>query len=346
MKNPTIEDSLPPESVMTDAAAGIITRVEELAYELKIEEVMTRDIKWVMPTMKMQDVLNLFREARISGAPVVAEGKLIGIISLEDLIRALRDMGRGELNATVSTYMSPKVVTVNALDPIVEALKSFAQTKFGRLVVVNDAGQLVGIITKGDVTRGLLGALQHDYQAEEVRRYRASHLFEDIISDRTSLILRYQIKPKDFTHGGTASSHIKRALLRLGANPQIARRCGIAIYEAEMNLIIHTIRGGEVRVEIEPYQIVMETMDDGPGIEDIELAMKPGYSTAPPEVREMGFGAGMGLKNIQRCVNELVLESKPGRGTRLHMKIDLLPEETFSEKGHFSADEQSGGRTK
>lgn len=334
------------ERIITDAAAGMITRVEELAYELKIEEVMTRDVRVATPMMKMQEVLTLFREARISGAPVLAEEKLVGIISLEDLIRALRDMGRGELNATVATYMSPKVVTVNALDPIVEALKSFAQTKFGRLVVVNDAGQLVGIITKGDVTRGLLGALQHDYQAEEVRRYRASHLFEDIISDRTSLILRYQIKPKDFTHGGTASSHIKRALLRLGANPQIARRCGIAIYEAEMNLIIHTIRGGEVRIEIEPHQIVMETMDDGPGIEDIELAMKPGYSTAPPEVREMGFGAGMGLKNIQRCVNELALESKPGRGTRLHMKIDLLPEETFSEKGHFSADEQPGGRTK
>jgi len=334
------------ERIITDAAAGVITRVEELAYELKIEEVMTRDVRVATPTMKMQEVLTLFREARISGAPVVTEEKLVGIISLEDLIRALRDMGRGELNATVATYMSPNVVTVNAFDPIVEALKSFAQTKFGRLVVVNDAGQLVGIITKGDVTRGLLGALQHDYQAEEVRRYRASHLFEDIISDRTSLILRYEIKPRDFTHGGTASSHIKRALLRLGANPQIARRCGIAIYEAEMNLIIHTIRGGEVRVEIEPHQIVMETMDDGPGIEDIELAMKPGYSTAPPEIREMGFGAGMGLKNIQRCVNELVLESKPGRGTRLHMKIDLRPEETFSEKGHFSADEQSGERTK
>jgi hypothetical protein len=82
-----------------------------------------------------------------------------------------------------------------------------------------------------------------DYREEEIRRYRASHLFEDIISDRTSLILRYRIKARDFTQGGNASSNIKRALLRLGANPQLARRCGIAIYEAEMNLIIHTIDG-------------------------------------------------------------------------------------------------------
>jgi CBS domain-containing protein/anti-sigma regulatory factor (Ser/Thr protein kinase) len=332
--NKKMEQNSRHDKVMTDAAAGLITRVEELAYELKIEEVMTRDIKLVTPTMKIQEVLNLFREARISGAPVVAGGKLVGIISLEDLIRALRDMGRGELKAAAANYMSANVVTVNAFDPIVEALKLFAQTRFGRLVVLNNARQLVGIITKGDVTRGLLNALQHDYQAEEVRRYRASHLFEDIISDRTSLILRYQIKPGDFTYGGTASSHIKRALLRLGANPQIARRCGIAIYEAEMNLIIHATHGGEMRIEIEPHQILMETTDDGPGIEDVELAMKPGYSTAPPEIRELGFGAGMGLKNIQRCVNQLVLESTPGQGTHLQMKILLQPEETFNEKNH------------
>ncbi len=99
----------------------------------------------------------------------------------------------------------------------------------------------------------------------------------------------------DFVHGGNASSNIKRALLRLGASPQIARRCGIAVYEAEMNLIIHTSHGGSIRVEIEPHKIRMEAYDDGPGIEDIELAMKPGWSSATHETREMGFGAGMGL---------------------------------------------------
>jgi CBS domain-containing protein/anti-sigma regulatory factor (Ser/Thr protein kinase) len=328
------QDPIRQERVITDAAAGLITRVEELAYELKIEEVMTRDIKVVTPEMTMQEVLNLFREGRISGAPVILEEKLVGIISLEDLIRALQDYGRGELHAPVANYMTSQVTTINASDPIVEALKLFTQTHFGRLAVIDHRDKLVGIITKGDITRGLLNAIQRDYQAEELKRYRASHLFEDIISDRTSLILRYQIKPRDFTQGGTASSHIKRALLRLGASPQIARRCGIAVYEAEMNLIIHTNHGGEVRVEIEPHQIVMEAVDDGPGIEDVELALKPGYSTAPPEVREMGFGAGMGLKNIQRCVNEFLLESTPDQGTRLQMKIHLQPEETFSDKNH------------
>jgi anti-sigma regulatory factor (Ser/Thr protein kinase)/predicted transcriptional regulator len=288
---------------------------------------MTRDMQTVTPTATISEVLDVFREAQISGAPVVDDGKLVGVISLEDLIKALRDSGRSELSVNVTDYMTADVITIQALDPIVEALKLFAKTRLGRLPVIDDTGKLVGILTKGDITRGLLEAIQHDYQAEEVRRYRASHLFEDIQSDRTSLILRYQIKRGDFTHGGAASSKIKQALLRLGADPQIARRCGIAIYEAEMNLIIHTTNGGEIRVEVEPHQIKMETRDDGPGIEDVELVMKPGYSTATEEIRELGFGAGMGLVNMKRCVDDLQLESTLGKGSRLRMKIKLEPQE-------------------
>jgi CBS domain-containing protein/anti-sigma regulatory factor (Ser/Thr protein kinase) len=324
--------------LITDGAAGLITRVEELAYELKIEEVMTSDVKAVSPDVQMAEVLELLRQASISGAPVVSNGNLVGIISIEDLIRSLC---RGDIEAPVRDYMTSQIVTVNSLDPVVEALKVFAQTRLGRLPVLDTSGKLTGIITKGDITRGILRALERDYQEEEVRRYRASHLFEDIVSDRTSLILRYTIKPRDFTHGGAASSHIKRALLRLGANPQIARRCGIAVYEAEMNLIIHTTNGGVIVVEIEPHLISVEAIDDGPGIEDIELAMKPGYSTALEEIRELGFGAGMGLNNIDRCVDEMLLESTPGKGTRLEMKIHLQPHQTFRETNHSDKEKLS-----
>jgi len=193
---------------------------------------------------------------------------------------------------------------------------------------MDENGTLVGIITKGDISNGLLRALQRDYHAEELIRYRASHLFEDIVSGRTSLILRYDIRKGDFTHGGNASSNIKRALLRLGATPQVARRCGIAVYEAEMNLIIHTTHGGTLRVEIEPHKITMEAYDDGPGIEDVDQAMRPGYSTATNEVREMGFGAGMGLVNIKRCVDEMRLISSLERGTNLYMIIYLNDDDT------------------
>lgn len=310
---------------ITDGTVSLISRVEELAYELEIKEVMTDNVKVVSPESSMAYVLELFRQARISGAPVVADGNLVGIVSLEDLIRALT---RGNLDASVRDYMTTQLLTVRATDPVVEAMKLFDQTQVGRLPVLDDREKLAGIITKGDITHGLLAALQQDYQLEEIKRYRASHLFEDIISDRTSLILRYAIEPRNFTQGGTASSNIKRALLRLGASPQIARRCGIAIYEAEMNLIIHATNGGLVRAEIEPHVILMETIDDGPGIEDTELAMKPGYSTASEEIREMGFGAGLGLNNIQRCVDEMKLQSRLGSGTRLEMKIYLNDQKT------------------
>lgn len=311
-------------------SAENISRVEELAYELKVNEVMTRDIKLISLDMLMDSVIELLRNEKISGAPVISlEGQLIGIVSMEDIIRCLV---RNDLSAPVTNYMSRNPITINDIDPVVEALKKFVATGLGRLVVTNIKGEIVGILTKGDVTRGILKALQKDWHSEEIKRFRASHLFEDINSDRTSLILRYDIKQGDFTHGGAASSNIKRALMRLGANPQIARRMGIAIYEAEMNIIIHTTHGGSIRVEIEPHQITIDVYDHGPGIKDVQQAMKPGYSTATETVRELGFGAGMGLVNISRCVDNMKLESVVGKGTRLKMRIYMSDEQTVGER--------------
>lgn len=307
--------------IITDQEAENITRVEELAYEIKIKEVMTSNLICFSPKSTMQEVLEVFRQKRISGAPIVSSNKdLIGIISMEDLIRCLIEK---DLDSKIDKYMTTNLITILPTDPIIEASKKFVTTNFGRLPVVDKDQKLVGMITKGDINRGLLRALETDYQEEEIRKYRASHLFEDIESDRTSLILRYQIQQGDFENGGQASSHIKRALLRLGASKQIARRCGIAIYEAEMNLIIHTTEGGVLRVEIEPHQISIDAYDYGPGIKDVELALKPGYSTASDAVREMGFGAGMGLVNISRCVDHMKLESVWGKGTRLKMRLFL-----------------------
>jgi CBS domain-containing protein/anti-sigma regulatory factor (Ser/Thr protein kinase) len=313
---------------VTDQDAENITRVEELAYELKVEAVMTKDPSTVTPETSMLETLNLFRQIRISGAPVVNNHELLGIISIEDLIRSLQE---NDLSSPVSKYMSSTILTIHGSDPVIEALKLFVNSHKGRLPVLDQDNQLIGIITKGDITSGILKALQKDYHAEEIKRYRASHLFEDINSDRSSLILRYNIKQGDFIHGGSASSAIKSALLRLGATPQMARRTGIAVYEAEMNLIIHTTNGGVIRVEIEPHQISINISDDGPGIEDIELAMRPGYSTATETVRELGFGAGMGLVNIKRCVDSMRLESVFGKGTNLRLKIFLQSEETVGE---------------
>jgi anti-sigma regulatory factor (Ser/Thr protein kinase) len=99
----------------------------------------------------------------------------------------------------------------------------------------------------------------------------------------------------------------------------------VAAYEAEMNLVIHTNRGGELRVEIQPDQVYLVATDDGPGIADTAEAMRPGFSTAPEWIREMGFGAGMGLQNIQRCADEFSLHSQVGTGTRLEAWFRISP---------------------
>jgi len=322
---------------ITDHDANDINRVEELSYDLKIREVMTAALKTASPDMPLSKVLDLLRLNRISGLPVVENDRLVGVLSLEDIVRALQ---KNDLSALTSQYMTREVVTVASYDSIVNALRTFTEKQLGRLPVVDENQKLVGMITKGDITRGILVALQKDYKEEEVRRYRASHLFEDIISERTTLVLRYTIKARDFTQGGKASSYIKRALLRLGADPQITRRCSIAVYEAEMNLIIHTTNGGILKLEVEPHRITMSATDDGPGIPDTEQVFQPGYSTATEQVREMGFGAGMGLVNMKRCVDTIDLDSSVGKGTKLVMRI-LIPDQTFGGRREGQNDEPS-----
>ena len=313
---------------VTDEEAREISRVEELSYELRISDTMTRDVKTCTPSTHISGLLEILRARHMSGLPVLENNELIGIISIEDIVHA---MEQNDLGAPVSKHMSTRIYTVKEFEPVVKAIEKFSQYRVGRLPVVDQNGKLVGIITKGDITRGILTALQKDYKVEEVRRYRASHLFEDITSDRTSLIMRYDIKAGDYQNGGQASSNTKRALLRLGASPQLARQCGIAIYEAEMNLVIHTTEGGIIRMQIDPYRILMQVTDTGPGIPDINLALQAGWSTASQEVRNMGFGAGMGLANMRRCVDRLELESTPGKGTKLVMEILLSPDERFRE---------------
>ena len=299
------------------------TKIQELIYELPIERVMKKNVIKVSPGTSMTELKEVLRVNRISGVPVVEEGRLVGIISIEDLIKALVE---GDIQAPVKKRMISRPITVLESESVVEAVKKFAQYKVGRLLVVNEQGELTGILTGGDITRGLLEAISLDYHAEEISRYRAKHIFEDIVSDQTSLILRYKVKANDFKSGGRASSKLKRALDRLGALPEVIRRVAISAYEAEMNLIIHAEEGGELFAELQPEVIRITVSDHGPGIPDVQQAMSPGFSTAPNWIRELGFGAGMGLANIKKCADFMKLESQLGIGTQLEIVIYLKPE--------------------
>ncbi len=299
------------------------TKVQELIYELPIERVMKKEVIKVSPETSMTELKEVLRINRISGVPVVDGERLVGVISIEDLIKALVE---GDIQAPVRKRMTTQPITVKEGESVIEAVKRFAQYKVGRLLVVNDRGQLTGILTGGDITRGLLEAISLDYHAEEISRYRAKHIFEDIVSDQTSLILRYKVKAHDFKSGGRASSKLKRALDRLGAIPQVIRRVAISAYEAEMNLIIHADDGGELIAEMQPEMIRITAIDHGPGIPDVNQAMSPGFSTAPNWIRELGFGAGMGLSNIKKCADFMKLESKVGIGTEVEIVIYLRPD--------------------
>jgi CBS domain-containing protein/anti-sigma regulatory factor (Ser/Thr protein kinase) len=297
-----------------------ITRLQELFYEVKIEEVMTRDVITVSPQATMSELRELLRDHSISGLPVVEDSHLVGIISIEDLIESL---ARGEMDALVGEKMTRDPITIPSEESVVVAVNYFSRYGFGRFPIADRDGNLVGILTRGDIIQGLLKKLELEYHEEEVRRYRASHIFEDLISDLTSITLRCNVPALDFEKGGEASSRIKRALNRLGVSPQIARRVAIATYELEMNIIIHAEDGGEIMAEIQPEKIVIRAVDTGPGIPDIERAMEPGFSTAPGWIREMGFGAGMGLVNVKRCADEMLLESPNSMWTSVKIVIYL-----------------------
>ena len=134
--------------------------------------------------------------------------------------------------------------------------------------------------------------------------------------------LHFDVSGDDFTRAGEASGKVKSKLKQLGIAPDAVRRVAIALYEGEINLVIHA-GGGEIDVEISPDNIKMTLTDEGPGIADVEKAMTEGYSTATENIRSLGFGAGMGLPNMKRYTDIMKIDTKIGEGTKIFMQINL-----------------------
>ncbi|MBE6934962.1 MAG: anti-sigma regulatory factor [Ruminococcaceae bacterium] len=136
------------------------------------------------------------------------------------------------------------------------------------------------------------------------------------------LRFHYDIDGENFTSAGEASVQVKKKLRQLGFPPDVIRRVSIAMYEGEINMVIHA-RGGDADVLVHPDRIEIILEDQGPGIADVELAMQEGYSTAPDSVRSLGFGAGMGLPNMKRYTEEMTIESTVGVGTKITMVVNV-----------------------
>ncbi len=290
----------------------------EILFELKVADVMEKNIITISPQKKMEDLKEILKKHKISGLPVVKDDSLVGIISLMDLIMWLDN---GKKKCLIEDMMTKKPTCLYTDQPLVHALKKFDNLGYGRCPVVDsDSGKLVGIITKGVIIESTLKELEKEYKEEEVRQYRASHFFGDIIADFKDVTMGFKIVGKDFDNAGKASVTMKRNLKRMGINPEIIKRVSIASYEAEMNLVIYT-DGGTMQYNVTEDKITIEVRDNGPGIEDVEKAMLPGYTTAEPWVKELGFGAGMGLPNIKKCTDTMDLDSKIGVGTTLKFEL-------------------------
>ena len=132
----------------------------------------------------------------------------------------------------------------------------------------------------------------------------------------------FVVDGEDFTSAGQASVQVKKNLRKLGIPPEVIRKISIAMYEGEINMVIHA-DGGEADVLVYEDRIVMILTDRGPGIADVEKAMQEGYSTAPDNVRSLGFGAGMGLPNMKRYTDDMKIESEVGVGTTVTMRVNL-----------------------
>lgn len=137
----------------------------------------------------------------------------------------------------------------------------------------------------------------------------------------SGLSLHYVVPGDDFTRAGEASGNVKQKLKKLGYNPDAIRRVAIAMYEGEINMVIHA-GGGEAFVDISPERVDIVLEDHGPGIADVEKAMQAGYSTAPDQVRSLGFGAGMGLPNMKRNADDFAISSVVGEGTKITMTFN------------------------
>ena len=134
--------------------------------------------------------------------------------------------------------------------------------------------------------------------------------------------LHYDVSGDDFTRAGEASGAVKKRLKALGYNTDAIRRVAIAMYEAEINMVIHA-EGGFTDIDIYPDRVEILLSDKGPGIPDVDKAMQEGFSTAPDNVRNLGFGAGMGLPNIKKYTNDMKIETELGVGTKLYLTVNV-----------------------
>jgi CBS domain-containing protein len=302
---------------MTQFHERQIRLVHELMYQIKVKEVMTREVISYPPTVTFREVQLCLKKRRFSGTPIVSEGRLVGIVSIDDIITAF---DHGVIDQPVQEFMTRTLITVPQNYSVIAASNLFHKYGFGRLPVVTRPGsdELVGIVTFSDILSHLLLKINSIAErVEEHERTMAAHM------ERRRDQLHFEIAADSFDKAGVAATLTKKRLQAHGVPPDLVRRIAVICYEAEMNVILHSL-GGYMDVEMLPDRVRVTVVDEGPGIPDIDKAMQAGFTTASEKIRALGFGAGMGLPNIKRCADEFEITSSMEAGTELEATV-LLP---------------------
>jgi len=286
--------------------------VLELIHQLKIKDVMTTALLVGDKTHTMRHIQALMRENKVAGIPIVEGNQLIGLVSTEDIINAL---DKGYIDASVEERMTKNVIHLQDDMPLSFAISYLNKYRYGRFPVLNKNNELVGILTSTDVIRNLLIEMNR-----EVLRLEKLQKGTEEAEPSTYSEMEFTTDHYNFEKAGRASTEIKKALKQRNFDSKLIRRVAIACYELEINQVVHS-NGGVMRCSILPDKVIITAADTGPGIEDVNQALKEGYSTANEYIRSLGFGAGMGLANTKRVSDDFTINSALGKGTTVRSVV-------------------------
>ncbi len=300
--------------------------IMELLQRLRVKDVMRdHDIISVVRTDTMHFAQNLMKRNHISGVPVVEGKRLFGIVSINDIILALEG---GWIGEQCQKHMATNLVVLEEDMPLAFALKYFENYIFGRFPVLNKERDLVGIVSQRDVTRVLMRELTNELARLEGSTGASADQKTETDKPKTETALPYYsmrqfvVVRNDLTNAGKAANEIKHMLAEAGVEKKIIRRIAVAAYELEINICIHSL-GGSITFILDSQKATVIAKDKGPGIKDVEWALRDGTSTANDWIRSMGFGAGMGLSNSKRVADVFDIKSTVPTGTTVLCEFNL-----------------------
>jgi len=291
------------------------TVILDLIYRLKVKDVMYKDLVCASMNSSLREIQHLMKKEKITGVPIVQGKRLIGLVSMDDIIQAL---DKGYIEEPCKAYMSRNIIVLEDDMPISFAINYFDKFSFHRFPVLNKKKELVGMITSRDISATLLVEINREMEILEKSQASNRPTQPNNINGE---VHSYNIIKHDFENAGYASTQIKKKLKNGGVATPIIRRAAIASYEMEMNIVVHS-NGGQLIATYTPDKVIISAQDRGPGIKDLEKALTPGWSTANDWIRSLGFGAGMGLPNVKNVSDDFSIESS-SKGTTVTCTINL-----------------------